>query len=61
MWRPYEGFKGTLEGTQIAGSTDTQANFYVCNGKNFVWVKGAGTIGANKCWLELVKQNRCCL
>lgn len=50
---PYEGFKGTLEGTQIAGSTDTQAN-YVCTGKQFTWVKDAGTIAANRCWLELV-------
>jgi len=49
----YSGFKGTLEGTQIAGSTDTQAN-YVCTGKQFTWVKDAGTIAANRCWLELV-------
>ncbi len=49
----YSGFKGTLEGTQIAGSTDTQAN-YVCTGKQFTWVKDAGSIAANRCWLELV-------
>lgn len=49
----YSGFKGTLEGTQIAASTDTQAN-YVCTGKQFTWVKDAGTIAANRCWLELV-------
>ena len=49
----YSGFKGTLEATQIAGSTDTQAN-YVCTGKQFTWVKDAGTIAANRCWLELV-------
>ena len=49
----YDGFKGTLEATQIAASTSTQAN-YVCTGKQFTWVKDAGTIAANRCWLELV-------
>ena len=42
-----------MEATQLAGSTDTQAN-YVCTGKQFTWVKDAGTIAANRCWLELV-------
>ena len=49
----YSGFKGTLKATELAGSTDTQAN-YVCTGKQFTWVKDAGTIAANRCWLELV-------
>ena len=50
----YEGFKGTLEAKEMSGSNE-ETDFYVCNGKNFVWVKGAGTIGANKCWLEVSK------
>jgi len=49
---PYEGFKGTLEATQIAASTATQNN-YAFNGKQFVWVKDALAIAANKCWLEI--------
>jgi hypothetical protein len=48
---PYEGFKGTLEATQIAASTATQNN-YALNGKEFVWVKDAIAVGANRAWLE---------
>ena len=49
---PYEGFKGTLEATQIAASTATQNN-YALNGKEFVWVKDAIAVGANRAWLEI--------
>ena len=48
---PYEGFKGTLEATQIAASTATQNN-YALNGKEFVWVMNAIDIAANRAWLE---------
>ena len=45
-------FKGTLTGGTIAASTSTQNN-YAFNGKQFVWVKDALAIAANKCWLEI--------
>ena len=48
----YNGFKGTLEATQIAASSDNQNN-YAFNGKEFVWVKNALNIPANKAWLEI--------
>jgi len=49
---PNEGFKGTLEATQIAASTATQNN-YALNGKEFVWVMDAIDIAANRAWLEI--------
>jgi hypothetical protein len=36
----------------IAASTETQNN-YACNGKAFVYVKGAISADANKAWLEI--------
>ncbi len=45
-------FQGTLTGTTIPASTDTQTN-YACNGKAFVYVKGAISADANKAWLEI--------
>ena len=48
----YSGFKGTLEAAEIAASTTTQNN-YALNGLQFVWVKDALAIAANKCWLEV--------
>ena len=45
-------FIGTLEATTIAASTSTQNN-YAFNGKQFVWVKNALSVAANKCWLEI--------
>ena len=45
-------FVGTLEATTIAASTDDQTN-YALNGKQFVWVKNAVEIGANKAWLSI--------
>ena len=45
-------FKGTLTETTIPASTSTQNN-YAFNGKQFVWVKDALAIAANKCWLEI--------
>jgi hypothetical protein len=48
----YDGFKGTLEATTIAAS-DASADRYAFNGKQFVWVKNALSVGANKAWLEI--------
>jgi hypothetical protein len=52
----YGGFKGTLVASTIAASTNDQTN-YALNGKQFVWVKNALSIAANKCWLEVVNSN----
>ena len=49
---PYEGFKGTLQATQITASTANQNN-YALNGKEFVWVMDAIDIAANRAWLEV--------
>ena len=48
----YGGFKGTLVASTIPASTNDQTN-YALNGKQFVWVKNALSIAANKCWLEV--------
>ncbi len=45
-------FIGTLEATTIAASSENQTN-YALNGKQFVWVKNAVEIGANKAWLSI--------
>ena len=45
-------FKGTLTETTIPASTSTMSN-YALNGKQFVWVKEALPVAANKCWLEI--------
>ena len=45
-------FKGTRTGGTIAASTSTKSN-YALNGKQFVWVKEALPVAANKCWLEI--------
>ena len=46
-------FKGTLDAKEFTADDMAAANYYVCTGKAFVWVKSAGKIGANKCWLEI--------
>ena len=48
----YAGFVGTLTRTQVPASTDAKT-VYALNGKQFVYVKNALTIGANKAWLEV--------
>ena len=48
----YTGFIVTLEATQIAAS-DATADRYAFNGKQFVWVKTALAVAANKAWLEV--------
>ena len=52
----YEGFVGTLTATNIAAS-DAAKNRYAFNGKQFVWVKNALAVGANKAWLEIPAGN----
>jgi len=46
-------FKGTLAAKNMPASSAT--NYYILNGTAFVYVKKAGTIAANKCWLEVVE------
>ena len=48
-------FKGTLTGQTFTEADMAANDYYACNGTSFAWVRGAGTIGANKCWLEFVK------
>ena len=45
-------FVGTLEATTIAASTEALNN-YALNGKQFVWVKDAIPVAANKAWLQI--------
>ena len=47
-----EEFVGTLTATQIAAS-DATTERYALNGKEFVWVKDAIAVGANRAWLEV--------
>ena len=49
----YSGFKGTLVTQEMPASTTT--DYYGCNGKDFVWIRNAGTVEANRCWLEVPK------
>ena len=46
-------FKGTLEEKTFSAAEMEQADHYVLNQNNFVWVREAGSIKANKCWLEI--------
>ena len=48
-------FRGTLEEKQMPASSATR-DFYVCTGKAFEWVRDAGVIAANKCWLQIGEQ-----
>ena len=45
-------FKGTLEAKDMPASS-ASTNYYGCTGKAFVWLKSAGKIAANRCWLEI--------
>ena len=45
-------FIGTLTATTIAASSEDQNN-YAFNGLQFVWVKNAIAVGANKAWLSI--------
>ena len=48
-------FKGTLEAKTFSTADMQAADHYVLTGKNFVWVKDAGTLAAGKCWIQLTK------
>ena len=48
-------FKGTLTEKTFTDDDMAGKDYYVCTGKDFVWVRAAGTIAANTCWLELTK------
>ena len=49
-------FMGTATGETFSEADMEAANFYVLTDANaFVWVKGAGQIAANKCWLQIKK------
>ena len=48
-------FIGTLEATTIAASSENQNN-YAFNGLQFVWVKNAIDIAANRAWLSIESQ-----
>ena len=50
----YSGFKGTMEAQQMDGSSDTK-DIYVMTGQYFTLVRNAGTVAANRCWLEINK------
>ena len=47
-------FKGTMEEKTFTDADMAAADYYVCNGKQFVKVRGAGTLGANKAYLKFV-------
>ncbi len=47
-----DAFKGSVAPKELEASTDTKS-IYVCNGKEFVRAEVGGTLGANRCWLEV--------
>ena len=47
-------FLGTMEEKTFTDADMAAADYYVCNGKQFVKVRGAGTLGANKAYLKFV-------
>lgn len=48
-------FKGSLEGETFTLDEVNEFNFYIFNGVDFVKVNTAGTIAANRCWLQVAK------
>ena len=60
----YEGFTGTLtakttEDTNTYGPWNMAegTKYYGCNGNDFVWIKDAGNVAANRCWIEISTAN----
>jgi len=49
-------FQGTLVDKTFTDEDMQAADYYVCTGNAFAWVKSAGTIAANRCWLEILAQ-----
>ena len=47
-------FQGTMEEKMFTDADMAAADYYVCNGKQFVKVRGAGTLGANMAYLKFV-------
>lgn len=47
-------FKGTAIAIDMFASTD-EMNYFVCTGKQFTWVRNAGTLAAHRCWLQIGK------
>ena len=45
-------FRGTLAAKDMPASSSTM-DYYVCTGKAFDWVRDAGQIAANRCWLQI--------
>ena len=48
-------FKGTLTEKTFTEDDMAAKDYYICTGQDFVWVPNAGSIAANKCWIELSK------
>ena len=48
-------FKGTLVEMEMPASS-TRVDYYVCTGSAFMWVRDAGVIAANRCWLQIGEQ-----
>ena len=46
-------FIGTLTVKEFTAAETQAASYYVCNGKEFVQVRGAGSLGANKAYLKM--------
>ena len=50
-------FLGTLTEKTFTEDDMKAADFYVCNGKEFIKVRGAGTLAANKAYLKVTGNN----
>lgn|GEM_PF-7051377 len=50
-------FRGTLAAKDMPASSSTM-DYYVCTGKAFTWVRDAGQIAANRCWLQIGSGNQ---
>ena len=49
-------FRGTLTQKEFTPTDMQAADYYVCTGKAFIWVKDPGMIAANRCWLQIGEQ-----
>ena len=55
--KPIDEFKGTFVDRTFTDADMAAADYYALSGgKAFAPVKGSGTLGANKCWLQFDKQ-----
>ena len=55
--KPIDAFKGTFVDRAFTDADMAAADYYALSGgKAFAQVKGSGTLGANKCWLQFDKQ-----